>query len=291
MAFIRKINLNLSPAPVNGVIAPGGIDVSALRCTFTVKKTTKPKPNHAVIKVYNLNSDNQAFLTKPSALSVLLEAGYEDEGMQQIYLGEVRSAETKQDGPNYVTTMSTDDKGRKLQNTQIHVPIGAGASLESVVRTILGAMNSDPLTGKYPPIGEGNLASTMKQLRLLGITSLHPRGGTLSGFAAKELTDLCNSVGLSWSVTDGALYMTLNGTYTSNRSLVLSSDTGLIGSPVVDNEGRVTAEMIMIPGIRLGAVVDFDAKFISGGYKIHEVTYQGDTHGQDWHCKFLATKY
>jgi len=295
MAFVRQFRLVVAPTGdlATKLSGAGGLDVSALRCTFRVKKTLLPKPNHAVIEVYNLSRDNQAFLESTKAVAVSLEAGYQDEGTSQIYLGEMRQAETKQSGPNYITKMSTDDKGRKLQTTQINVPVGPGATVEQVIRLILGTFNGIQ-GGPWgtTTIGEGNLKFAMQELSKNGVTSLYPRGGVLSGWSAQVMTDLCKSANLEWSIQDGALFLRPIGAALGPRSIVLSASTGLVGSPVVDNEGRVTAECLMIPGIKPGIVVDFDAKFLKGGFRLYEVSYHGDTHSKDlWKIRIRGTKY
>lgn len=288
MAWKRQYRLVIAPLGSVAATLAEGIDVSKLRCTFRVKKTLKPTPNHADIRVYNLNTYSQALLSNSKALSVSLDAGYEDEGTSRIYLGEVRTADTKQHGPDYITKMTTDDKGKKLQTTQINVPIRAGSPIEDVIRLILGSLNGTITDSK---VGEGNLQHAMKELATIGMTSLHPRGGVLSGYAAQELTDLCKGANLEWSIQDGALFLNPIGGSYGKRSLVLSSSTGLIKSPVVDNEGVMTAETLMVPGLYPGAVVDFDAKFLKGGYRLTQVEYHGDSHGADWFAKIKGTRF
>lgn len=290
MAFKRKYSLVVGPIGSLAAKFAQAIDVSNLRIRFKVKKTLKPAPNHAEINIYNLNENSQALLSNSKALAVSLDAGYEDEGVFRVYLGEIRTAETKQDGPDYVTRLTTDDKGRKLQTVPINVPIRAGSPIEDVIRLILGCFNS---TGSPSgTVGEGNLRRAMQELtQKYGVTSLHPRGGVLSGNAAQELTDLCKGANLEWSIQDGALFLVPVGGVSGQRSVVLSASTGLLKSPIVDNEGYVTAESMLVPGIYPGAVVDFDSKFIKGGYRVTQVEYHGDTHGPAWYCKFRGNKY
>ena len=296
--FANPITLNLNskgapklPPATFSNTAQLAIDVSNLRCEFKVKKTSKPKPpNHAEIKIYGLSPDNQRFLETPKVLNVRLSAGYQDEGMSEIYVGEIFSGSTQTMGPECVTTLVTDDKGRKLQPIKINVSVGAGATIESVIRTMLGVMNGDQ-TMQGVQVGEGNLKATMAQLKALGVTTMHPRGGVISGYVATELTDLCQSVGLEWSIQDGNLYVTLANTATSGLAIKLSANTGLLGSPTVDNEGIVSARTVMIPGLKIGTKVNFDAKNLKGGFRVTDCTWTGDTHGAPWWIDFKGVRY
>jgi hypothetical protein len=291
VAFKKKFQLVIAPVGDLASTLAQGIDVSELRCTFVVKKTLKPTPNHAVIEVYNLSRDSCAFLECTKALRVRLDAGYEDEGTSQIYLGEVRTADTRQVGPEYITKMSTDDKGRKLQKTQINVPIGPGTTIEAAIRLLLQSFKLQGGAWGQSTVEEGNLKYAMGELKKLGVTSLYPRGGLLSGYSAQIMTDICRSANLEWSVQDGALFLRPVGTALGDRSISLSSASGLIGSPALDNEGRLTAECVMIPGIRPGIVIDLDSKFLKGGFRLTEVHYHGDTHGPEWKMKLKGEKY
>lgn len=294
MAFIKAYSLVIAPdgageAPDvisggSGAVTPngGGLDVSALRMSFYVKKDiTKPTPNHADIRVYNLSSKSQRFLENSKVLSVRLEAGYKDEGTSQIYLGEIRHADTTTHGPDSVTKMTTDDKGRKMQKTRINIPLGAGVPLSTVMGFLVDVLG----------VGRGNMDKTLASLADGGGASLHPRGGVLSGYAAQELTDLCNSAGLFWSIEDGVLYLSKTDLSVQATAIQLSSSTGLMKSPTIDNEGIMTAETIMIPGMRPGVIVDFDAKNLKGGYLVTKCEYHGDTHGRQWHIRIHGKKH
>lgn len=292
MALQRKFRLVV--APVGGLAEKlaQGLDISQLRCTFSVKNTiVKPKPTHAVIEVYNLNPFSQNFVSSTPAIAVSLEAGYVDEGTQQIYLGEVRTGDTRQMGPNYVTKLDTDDKGRKLQKTLINVGVAAGTPVESIIRTLLQAFNATGGPWGDSTIGEGNLKFAMNELKKNGITSLYPRGGVLSGYAADELNDLCRGCNLEWSIQSGALFLRVKGAPLGKSVLSLSSSSGLINSPALDNEGQLTAEALMLPGIVVGSVVEIDAKFVKGAFRLVECHYRGDTHGKDWHVTMKGVRY
>jgi hypothetical protein len=105
------------------------------------------------------------------------------------------------------------------------------------------------------------------------------------------LTALTRSAGLEWSIQDGNLQLLDRGKALAGTSLLLNSDTGLLDSPTVDNEGVLTAKMLMIPGVRCGGLVTIDAKRIKGTYRIEKATWSGDTSSTDWYVEINAKRY
>ncbi len=87
----------------------GTLDVSALRCSFRVKKSLKPEPNVATVKIWNLSEKSRAVFSGKGALKIRVEAGYRETGLHQIYLGEVRSGHSTVEGPDIVTEVTTGD--------------------------------------------------------------------------------------------------------------------------------------------------------------------------------------
>ena len=101
------------------VITIGTVQVDALRCQFKVKKTHKPDPNTCEIKITNLGQDNRDALARPNngKLRVTLEAGYKSTGTSLLFQGEVRAAYTEWEGPDCITTVTTGDSEKEMQES------------------------------------------------------------------------------------------------------------------------------------------------------------------------------
>ncbi len=264
---------------------------NTLRCVFKITKHLKPDPNTIELKIYNLTEEHRKSLQNvperpaDSTLAALvsdltanncvrLEAGYED-GMSQLYLGEVRSAHSLQDGADMVTQVVSGDGEKDMQTARISVPIGAKTPVATVIQLLVKALGC----------GEGNLSKILSSIKLSGGAEMFPKGGVLYGSATDELDSLCKAAQLDWSIQDGKLLILDKGKALEGTALSLSSDTGLIGSPTVDSKGIVTAKTLMIPDMFPGRAVVFDAKAIKGGYRVEECTYSGDTHGEEWYIE------
>ena len=255
----------------------GDLEVSELAIAFDVKKSTKKEPNTAELSIYNLSDENRKKLTEAKKYPLRIEAGYVG-NLSQIYLGEVRSGFTTVEGPDYVTRLSSGD-GEKAHKVRLLIPIGpktpADVALRAIARTLgVNAGNSDAMAATLAKRGK----------------VLYPRGTVLSGNAAQNLTDFCRSAGLEWSIQDGALQILDIGAPLNERPIILSPDSGLIGSPSSDADGKISAKCFMIPGLRPGIRVQMDSLQVKGIYRITQAQYQGDTQGAEWSISLLLEK-
>jgi hypothetical protein len=261
----------------------GGLNVEGLRVSFHVKKTVKREPNTCELKIWNLSEESRAKLSA-KVLNVSVNAGYKDTGLHQLYLGQVRAAVSRVDGPDIVTTVSSGDGEKAQQGTWINQPVGALTPALQVFQAIVGEL------GKKG-VGAGNAGELAALLAAKGVVTFHPTGGVLSGNASMVLTDLCRSAGIEWSIQDGVIQFVDVVKPRSNFAVKLSPATGLKGSPTVNAKGDVDAKCALIPGLRPGDLVVFDSVAVKGGYKISEIEYVGDSHGDEWDAEIKCTRF
>jgi len=273
--FGRKVSLTIGTLEIN----------EEHRISFTVKKTLKPEPNTAAISVWNLNPSQRKELETPLAkgqLNVRLEAGYEDGGLSQLYLGGVRTAQSQSDGADIVTKVETGDGEKEIAKARINVSFGPKTPPGEVLRAIARTLG----------LGLGNTEKAEARLRARGLASLGLHGHVVSGSSARELTDFCRSAGLEWSVQDGKIQiLDVGKPLEDTEAILVSPSTGLIGSPSVDVEGVLEATLLLTPGLRPGVKVALDSREFKGGYRVTQCEYVGDTHDQPWYVKIHAKKY
>jgi hypothetical protein len=274
--FGRAYSVVVAPADVP---AFGGFDVSGLRCTFRVTKNLRPEPNTAEVQIYNLAESSRRVLETATKLNLRLEAGYEKTGTAQLFLGQVRHAVTEWDGPDAITTIATGDSEKEIRESRLSLSVGPSVPVPVALTAIARALGVNP----------GNVDQATALLATKGVANMFGPGTAISGNAARELTDFCRSAGLEWSVQDGQLQILDANKPLLDKAVLLSSQTGLVGSPSIDGKGIVTAQTLIIPELRPGRLVVLDSRQVKGGYRIEHVEWFGDTHGQDWytnlHCK------
>jgi hypothetical protein len=280
-------------------LAVGTLGLDAFRCVFQVEKTLKPEPNNARIEVYNLTADHRNSLAemvskaipKPKAghvvkplagkIPVRLEAGYEDPGPEQIFLGDLTTVDSERTGTDWVTTITTGSGARANRSARVNQALGPGVPVGEALRAALKALG----------LGEGNAGPIMAQMKLNAGAAILARGMVLAGPAARALSDICKSANLEWSCQDGVIQVHELGTVLGGRSVLLSPATGLAGSPSVDSDGKLSAKALMVPGLRCGGVVVVESAHVHGGFRIEKLDYRGDTQGPDWGVTIEGKRY
>lgn len=260
---------------------PFGLDVSDLDFEFKCVKSLKHEPNTCDVRVWDLSPDNRASLETPKVLILRLEAGYKDQ-LTQLFLGEVRSAQSIVDGPHVITEFASGDSEKEIATARLNVSMGPKTPPDAALEAIVSALG----------IGRGNLDAAKALLLTKGVASIHARGLVLTGNAARKMNDFCRSAGLEWSIQDGTLQILDIGKPLETVSAIqLSASTGLVGSPTVDSKGIATATCLLIPDLRPGVKVAFGTKNLRGGYRVTHCEYTGSTFATDWYCKITAEKY
>lgn len=258
----------------------GTLEVSALSIVFKVTKSLKPEPNTCEVKIYNLSAEHRGQIATAKKLPLRLEAGYAD-GMATIFLGEVRTMQSVFDNTETITTLSTGDSEKEVQKNRLNVPIGAGASPDYVMGQLAQALGVSP----------GNVAAAQSKLRAKGYADVYGKRAVISGHVSQEMSDLCKSAGLEWSIQDGRMQILDLNQPLDGQAFELSSDTGMVGSPTVDQKGFVEVKSFLNPLMNPGKKVSLEAENIKGGYRIIHVEYSGDTHGNEWYSTINCQKY
>lgn len=264
------------------------IEITGLDVAFKIEKTLKAQPNTCEISVWNLTAEHQSQLEqlRPRAkgqvttgIACKIDAGYKD-GTSLVWLGDLRTVDTVRDGPDWVSHFTSGDGEKAWQNAKLHVPYGPKTSLETALRAMVRALG----------IGEGNLSKYTAKLKQAG-SAIFPMGTVISGPVSRELQAFAASADLEFSIQDGALQLVDRGKALAGQAVLLNGDTGLLDSPTVDNEGVLTAKMLMIPGVRCGGLVTIEAARIKGTYRIEKATWSGDTSSADWEIEINARRY
>lgn len=260
-----------------------GLQVKDLRIAFKISKSLKPEPNKAEIKVWNLNQTNRLFLeqqAEATLIPVQLEVGYAL-GTSVIYQGELRSTNTIIDGPDYITTIGSGDKEDQCRKARCQVSFKRETTADQVILGVAKSLG----------VSEGNLTDAVKTLKFSTLGQLFAEGTVITGSAAREMTNLCHSVGLSWSIQDGKLQLIPLTKTLAGTAVKLTPSTGLVDSPSVDKKKVLSCKCLIQPDIIPGRLIVIESVNHSGGYRVEEVDYIGDTHGTDWYCDIKAKKY
>ena len=262
----------------------GGLDVSALRCTFNIEKTVNETPNYSEIVIYNLAASTVSKVR--TGQTVTLEAGYENGSFGVIFTGQVvqtivdreGGVDTRlrlicQDGDEYINgsfTAQTIEKGSTTMD-MVH-------ACATIPENIIG--DKVQSGGQYI------------------------RGKVLFGHSAEYLSDVARKTNTQFFIDDGKINIVGEGDFEKGGTVTLNADTGLIGDPSQTDDG-VSAQCLINPSIKLNSIVHIDSSAIvakaiqnaestissfssDGTYKVIKLTYEGDNYGDPWYCTFDA---
>lgn len=296
--YLRKCTLICYGTNLNG------LDLSQLRIKFSVKQSDSQSPNTADIRVYNVSEETALSmlinLNPPSGIStstpgrVVLQAGYESNfgvifqgNIKQIILGRESATDT------FVDIVAGD--GHLAYNYAIvNQTIAAGSNSDDQIAAALTPMNKYGVTLGY--------VST-KQLNKL------PRSKVMYGNARNYLRAVSQGTQQTWSIQNEKVTFIKKTSYKPGTAIILTSKTGLIGTPQQTNEG-VNVKCLLNPNIQVGGRINIAEATVQnfkinlqnvnspaniappltqdGNYYVLVIDQIGDTRGVDWYTNILG---
>lgn len=281
-----------------------GLDLSNLRIKFSVKKSDSQTPNIAEIRVYNVEAETALSmlinLSPPTGIGVgtrgrvILQAGYQSNfgvifqgNIKQIILGRESATDTFVDiiagdghnAYNYAIVNTTIAKGSD-QTAQINAAVTATAPYGVTLGHVAGVP-----------------------------ANKLPRGKVMYGNAKNYLRAVGQNTSQTWSIQNEKVTLVPKTSYLPGTAVVLTSKTGLIGTPQQTNEG-VNVKCLLNPNIQIGGRINIAEATISdfkidlsnvnspaniappltqdGTYYVLVAEYSGDTRGTDWYTTIVG---
>jgi hypothetical protein len=261
----RKFSLQIDTISISGVNQPG------LRVSAKVTRSLKTSANVATFTVYNLNPSHRRALTKVKNPAVALTAGYKDQ-VTRIFVGQtLHVVHDKKPSGDILTTLSTTDSGADGQTARKHVSFPKGVSPGDVLKTLVTALGVKP----------GNLNRAIALVNAGKAASIYAEGKSVSGHVPTEVTNLCRSCGLEWSIQDGAIQFLEVGKALDSEAIVLDSSL-LIGSPTISSKGVAEFTTFLQKDFSPGRQVQIAHPFVTGIFRLEKVDYTLDSYTDDW---------
>ena len=291
--FRRQWSIQVGTVRVEGIGAGPGGARTGLDCSFEIERSTRREPNKASVRIWNLAPEHRAALERTRALPVTVAAGYAG-AVSTLFDGDVRVAESRRrqaahrsavsahgrlagttDDVDYMTEIEAEDGGTAWRTATVSRSFGPGTPVSAVLAAAVDAMR----------IGRGNLGEIGTLALGDGDLGAYSEGTTLSGQAHRELDRVVRSCGLTWSVQSGALQLRRAGRALATTATMLSSSTGLVGSPSVDADGYVEAVSLLNGALYPGRPVVLSSRHLEGSFQVRRVRHVGDTTGSEWYSE------
>ena len=262
-----------------------------LHIGFSIDKDTTKESNKAKLEIYNLSDATRKKIEVPDT-EVEIYAGYEKAGGAILaFKGSVTYGFTRDAGTDCITTLDLADGTKAMRDSYCSLSYAPGTSAKTIIQRCANEMGVPVVYGD----DVGELES-------------YKNGFSYYGQADGALTEICNALGLSWSIQNNILNIILAGGTSTNRGLVFSPQSGLVGVPeritqaeyksnksnpkktqkekAKKEEPRKKAgwkiQTLLVPSVNPGDMVKVESKWITGWFRVEKVSHRGDYNGTNW---------
>lgn len=265
--------------------------ITNLNITFNVKSTTNnsKQSNKAMVTVFNLNDESIKALEDEDYLFVRLDVGYETTGTSTILAGDVISVKTEKRGSNRITSIVLSEGYSALNFIKLNTVIKP--------TTVGGIINE--ILKRIPTINKGEFSGNNIERQ---VTENYP----LVGSPKQMLDEIADAFQIQYQVINNVLYVSdEGGSYSkiSNEIPLFKESTGLVGIPHrhIDKSGKrstdktskngISFKALLNPYVKTGDLVKIESDFITGIYKIKEITYVGEFRGRNWYIDCICEDF
>ena len=262
-----------------------------LHIGFQIDKDTTKESNKAKLEIYNLSDATRKKIEVPDT-EVEIYAGYEKAGGAILaFKGTVTYGFTRDAGTDCITTLDLADGTKAMRDSYCSLSYAPGTSAKTIIQRCANEMGVPVVYGD----DVGELES-------------YQNGYSYIGQADGALTEICNALGLSWSIQNNILNIILAGGTSTNRGLVFSPQSGLVGVPerIIQAEyksnksnPKKTAKKkakkekprkkagwkintLLVPSVNPADMVKVESKWITGWFRVEKVSHRGDYNGTNW---------
>ena len=262
-----------------------------LHIGFSIEKDSTKESNKAKLEIYNL-SDATRKKIELADTEVEIYAGYERAGGAILcFRGTVTYGFTRDVGTDCITTLDLADGTVALRDSYCSLSYAPGTSAKTIIQRCANEMGVPVVYGE----DVGELES-------------YKNGFSFIGQAKDGLTEICDALGLSWSIQNNILNIILAGGTSTNRGLVFSPQSGLVGVPerIVQAEYKSNKsnpkktqkertkkekprkkagwkiQTLLVPSVNPADLVKVESKWIEGWFRVEKVSHRGDYNGTNW---------
>lgn len=290
--FNRGVSVTLS-RPLDFKVLGGEVKlvttITGLRVTFNIEKTLSEEPNTCELQIFNLAETTRGELDK-KPMNVRIDAGY-DGVLERLFQGDLRWGASKHVGVDWESKIQLGDGDRSYRYARVNRSFKAGVNIKTALGEVVKSM------GLKMPKSAAEATDLIKQFA---------SGTVVHGPSQVEMTRLLEPYGMSWSIQDGGLQILKGSDPKSQDALLVSQDTGMIGTPEfgppMSKSGKdekklgsskpiLTVLSLLYPGVTPGGLIQMDARKIKGLFRVDRVVHSGDTHGPDWQTKIEARQH
>ncbi len=252
-----------------GTAGSDGREFEGLRVAGEVSGD-ESEPDRARFTVSNLYDKASVGAFRVEGAVVRIHAGYV-EAPHQLFIGDVERVITRHPVAGTEVEIHATDGGRAFRGATIAKAFARSVTARQLLNELATALGV-PL-GTVGAVADKRFATY-----------------TLSGSVAENLDVLSQTLGMRWSIRDGALQLLAPSEKRVDVVPEFTPSTGLVGSPVETEDGIecvVRLDGRIRPGVRI--VVE-SREIRRAAFKVTQRAHTFDTHGQTWQTSIQAER-
>ena len=261
-----------------GTPGAAGREIRDLRIGFEVVKDDTPAPNRGKVTVYNLNADSAALVKRPGSVLQLF-GGYQD-AADLLFLGDITRALTTIEGADARTVIESGDGHAAQAGSVSRVNLKGKTTVGNAIKAAVKGVVKDPV-------------KAVRGLSDAVAGQVLPRGYSASGPTKQVLRGLARARGFDWFYSDGELVIVDRDQATREPAVLLTPETGLIGSPArLTGKGAkgIQFKSLLNGRIRPRRIVRLESASFTGWFLVRKVTHRGDNWAPDFFTIVEATE-
>lgn len=220
---------------------------------FDVPFSNSATPDIAEITIYNLSNDSISSIK--SKAYTHLNVGYGDD-VGSILVGNIESVDTHSNGVDRVTNIMVSDGATEWRSKKVDKTYKEGVKAGYMMRDLANSLGLE--------VAEIRPAQNKS----------YEGGKTFSGTIGDALVELAEDTNSKIFVDKGKLYIRSKAKGTST-GFILSSDTGMIGSPetsIQEVDGKevraYNVECLLNHRISTDSIIEIRSKYINGRFRV-----------------------
>jgi hypothetical protein len=272
------------------------IDLSELRCRFTIRQFTSHSANEAYIRITNVKKETAKLFTSPDSeyKDITLDLGYV-EGHGVVFKGKIKQAIYGRENPTETfLELICSDGEKALRHAVVNKTFKAGSTAKD---------HYDEILKKFDELG-------VKAGKIIGIdlTQLkYPRATTLFGMGSDIVRTIAKSVSSNFSILNEEAHLIRRDKTFEDGPIEVNSNTGMIGSASQTIQG-IQVRILINNNVTIHKLIHLNedeilkARFAldaagdnvqsqnsqvsladDGIYEVLQVETTGDTRGNPWY--------
>jgi hypothetical protein len=272
------------------------IDLSELRCRFTIRQFTLHSVNEAYIRITNVKKETAKLFTSPDSeyKDITLDLGYvENHGI--LFKGKIKQAIYGRENPTETfLELICSDAEIALRHAVVNKTFKAGSTAQD---------HYDEILNKFKEFG----VTTGKTIGIDLSQMKYPRATTLFGMGSDIVRTLAKSVASNFKILNGEAHLIRRDKEFEDGPIEVNSNTGMIGSASQTIQG-IQVRILINPNVSIFKRIHLNedeilrARFAldaaggniassknqvsladDGVYKVLQVETTGDTRGNPWY--------